>query len=112
MKTKLLALLMGTSLVLAACAGGDEAGDDKEPATNGGGDTATVNAEEIFQKSCVSCHGQNLEGGAGPKLSDVGSRLSKEEIETVIAEGRGAMPKGLLQGEEASAVAEWLAAKK
>ena len=103
MKKKLLALLMGTSLALAACGGGgDEAGGDK----------AGADPEKLFNQKCSSCHGGNLEGGVGPKLSDVGSRLSQEEIESVIANGQGAMPPKLLEGDDASAVAEWLANKK
>jgi cytochrome c551 len=104
LKKKLLALLMGTSLALAACGGGgDEAG---------GGDTAGADPEKLYNQKCSSCHGGNLEGGVGPKLSDVGSRLSQEEIESVIANGQGSMPPKLLEGEDASAVAEWLANKK
>lgn len=105
MKKKLLALLMGTSLALAACGGGG--GDEA-----GGGDTAGADPEKLYNQKCSSCHGGDLEGGVGPKLSDIGSRLSQEEIESVIANGQGSMPKELLAGEEASAVAEWLANKK
>lgn len=116
MKKKLLALMMGSSLVLAACGGGgNDAADDKEPATNGGGETSTASAgdaEKLYQQNCLSCHGSNLEGGVGPALDKIGGKLSKEEIETTIAEGKGAMPPGILKGEEASQVAEWLAAKK
>ncbi|WP_102264364.1 cytochrome c551 [Mesobacillus jeotgali] len=104
MKKKLLALLMGTSLALAACGGGgDEAG---------GGDTAGADPEKLYNQKCSSCHGGDLEGGVGPKLSDVGSRLSQEDIESVIANGQGSMPPKLLEGDDASAVAEWLANKK
>ncbi|WHX40207.1 cytochrome c [Mesobacillus sp. AQ2] len=103
MKKKLLALLMGTSLALAACGGGgDEAGGDK----------AGADPEKLFNQKCSSCHGGNLEGGVGPKLSDVGSRLSQDEIESTIANGKGSMPPKLLEGDDASAVAEWLANKK
>ncbi|MHC0037851.1 cytochrome c551 [Pseudoneobacillus sp. C159] len=102
MKKKFLALLMGTGLVLAACGGG---GDDK--ATGG-----TVDAEKITAQKCSTCHGNNLEGGGAPKISDVGSRLSKDEIENIILNGRGGMPGGIIKGEEASAVAEWLSNKK
>jgi cytochrome c551 len=113
-KKKLLALLMGTSLVLAACGGGDDAANEKT--TNaGGGETTTADggdAQKFFNQKCSSCHGQNLEGGAGPALNKIGSKLSKEDIEKIIADGQGGMPKGLLQGEEASSVAEWLAGKK
>jgi cytochrome c551 len=102
-KKKLLALLMGTGLVLAACGGG---GDDQAT----GGDT--VDAEKITAQKCSTCHGQNLEGAGAPKISDVGSRYSKEEIENIILNGKGGMPAGIIKGEEASAVAEWLASKK
>jgi cytochrome c551 len=101
-KKKFLALLMGTGLVLAACGGG---GDDEAT-----GDT--VDAEKIAAQKCSTCHGENLEGGGGPKISDVGSRYSKEEIEEIILNGKGGMPAGIIKGEEASAVAEWLASKK
>lgn len=104
MKKKLLALLMGTALLLAACGGGDDAADTP---TAGGGD-----AEKLYGQKCSSCHGGNLEGGVGPKLSAIGSKYSKEDIEKIIAEGKGSMPKGLLEGADASAVASWLAEKQ
>jgi cytochrome c551 len=108
MKKKLIALLMGTSLVLAACGGG---GGDK--ATK---DTASgPDPEKLFQQKCSSCHGTDLKGGGGgtfPDLTQVGSRLSKDEIQTIIIDGRNAMPKGQLTGDDATAVAGWLAEKK
>lgn len=103
MKKKLLALLMGTSLVLAACGGGED---------EAGGDKAGADPEKLFNQKCSSCHGGNLEGGVGPKLSDVGTRLSQEDIEGIIANGKGSMPAKLLEGGDATAVAEWLANKK
>ncbi|MFC3886554.1 cytochrome c551 [Bacillus songklensis] len=109
MKKKWMALLIGTSLALAACGGGDSA----EEQTEGGGETASGgDAEKLFQQSCSSCHGQNLEGGMGPNLQQVGGKYSKEDIESIIQNGQGAMPKGVLKGEDASKVAEWLASKK
>jgi len=122
-KKKLLALLMGTSLVLAACGGGgDEAADNTDKTDTGtttteenAGDTSTASAgdaQKLFDQKCSSCHGANLEGAVGPNLTKVGSKYSKEDIEGIIANGQGAMPPGLLQGDEAAQVAEWLAAKK
>ncbi|RFU63929.1 cytochrome c551 [Peribacillus glennii] len=112
MKKKLLALLMGTSLLLAACGGGEEENADNDSANN---ETTTADAGDeakTYENKCSSCHGQNLEGGVGPDLTKVGSKHSKEDIEKIIANGQGQMPAGLLQGEEASQVAAWLAEKK
>ncbi|WP_338453355.1 cytochrome c [Niallia oryzisoli] len=111
MKGKLAALLVGTAIMLAACGGGEESSTSKsgEGATT---DTAVANGEKIFTQKCSSCHGQNLEGGVGPELTTVGSRLSQADIETLIKDGKGAMPPGLIEGADATAVAEWLAAKK
>ncbi|WP_285767844.1 cytochrome c551 [Peribacillus sp. SI8-4] len=113
MKMKWAALVLGTSLALAAC-GGNDGASDKEPAgennettTAGAGDAA-----RIYENKCSSCHAANLEGGVGPNLTKVGSKLTKADIEKVIANGQGAMPKGIIQGKEASMVAEWLAEHK
>lgn len=114
MNKKLLAIFIGSALVLTACGGENEATDKETSTTNEETTTANVDVEKKFQQKCSMCHGVNLNDGRGdvPDLTTVGSRLSKEEIEDVILNGRGAMPGGQLQGEEASAVAEWLATKK
>ncbi|WP_445613085.1 cytochrome c551 [Geobacillus sp. YF-1] len=109
MKWKWAALFLGVSLALAACGGGDNAGNNT--GSSGGGDTA-ASAEQIFKQNCASCHGQDLSGGAGPNLQKVGSKYSKDQIKDIIAKGRGIMPGRLIKGEEADKVAEWLAAKK
>lgn len=120
MKKQLMALFFGTTLVLSACGGGETT--DEEPAgvpvetpevdegSGDGGESSSVDAEQVVQQNCTSCHGQNLEGqGNFPPLNDVGSRLSEEEIRTIIDEGQGAMPPDIIEGEEADAVAAWLA---
>ncbi|MGG3210352.1 cytochrome c551 [Geobacillus stearothermophilus] len=110
MKWKLAAMFLGVSLALAACGGGgDNAGNNN--GNNGGGDTA-ASAEQIFKQNCASCHGQDLSGGVGPNLQKVGSKYSKEQIKEIIVNGRGAMPAGIIKGEDADKVAEWLASKK
>ncbi|QCR33634.1 cytochrome c551 [Lysinibacillus sp. SGAir0095] len=126
MKKAWLALVFGSALFLAACGGGDDEATDTNTGTEdtttedttGTGDTATGGAdagagEELVNANCISCHGGNLEGmGNTPSLADVGGRLSEEEIHDVIVNGRGGMPKGLLQGEDAEAAAAWLAQQK
>lgn len=110
MKAKLLAAIFGTVLVLGACGGGGSSDDDKGADT--GGDTAAVDVEKIVDQKCISCHGRTLEGGSGPALDKIGAELSEEEIHDVIINGQGTMPPNLIQGEEADAVAAWLAEKK
>lgn len=116
MNKKLLAALFGTVLMVSACGGG---GDEGEEATMtddeaGGEVTQASDAEKLLDKGgCITCHGGNLEGaGANPSLNDVGSRLSEEEILHVIQNGQGNMPPNLLEGTEAEVVAEWLAQQK
>lgn len=81
---------------------------------NGESNTEEVQTdpEAIYAGNCASCHATDLTGGMGPDLTAVGSKLSAEEIESVIINGQGSMPPGLVQGEEATVLAEWLSEKK
>lgn len=122
------------ALMLAACGGNDNDADTNTGNNDGGtteqtddgssdadqgsdegaADATSYDAEaaQSSYQSCAGCHGGNLEGGSGPKLSDVGSRLSKDEILDAIVNGRTGMPPGLLKGDEAENVAAWLADQK
>lgn len=111
----IISMLLIASLALVACGGGDDkATGNNTGNTNTGGSTASgnVDPEKIYAANCSNCHGADLNGGAGPKLSDVGSRLSKDEILSVIQNGKGFMGANIIVGEEADAVATWLSEKK
>ncbi|HHY72984.1 MAG TPA: cytochrome c [Bacillus bacterium] len=87
--------------------------DEKKQATQQEAAAPDANDPEgMVKASCASCHGQNLEGGVGPALADVGSRLSAGDIENIINNGQNAMPAGLVDAEKASAIAAWLAEQK
>ncbi|MWV47621.1 c-type cytochrome [Paenibacillus sp. HJL G12] len=75
---------------------------------------ATAAEATIKAQSCISCHGDQLQGGVGPNLQKIGSQLSAEEIYTIVTKGKGGMPsfKDKLKSEEIANVAQWLAAKK
>lgn len=114
-KTLLLIGLFVLALVLVACG--------NEPEDNGGNDAGSDEAqpeetedsgdgEEVYQESCASCHGDDLEGESGPALDTVGADMSKDEILDQIEEGGDGMPAELVEGDEADAVAEWLADKE
>jgi mono/diheme cytochrome c family protein len=74
----------------------------------------TVAAEAVYKQSCISCHGGNLEGGAGPALSKIGATLAEIKIVKQITNGGGIMPpfKATLKDTEIANLAKWLAAKK
>lgn len=83
--------------------GGEEVAEEGEVSTD---------PEGIFANSCASCHGQDLSGGVGPDLTNVGSNLSADEIHDIIMNGQGTMPGGLVGNEEATSLADWLAEMK
>ncbi|WP_066192931.1 MULTISPECIES: cytochrome c550 [Gracilibacillus] len=86
--------------------------DQQDKIANGGeegGETEEAQDPEALIQSCVGCHGGDLEGGTGPALQDVSSRLDQDQIrETIINGTDGGMPGGLVSDEEAEVLAEWL----
>ncbi|CAG9612193.1 Cytochrome c-551 [Bacillus rhizoplanae] len=109
MKKKLFMIVLGTSLALTLGACGKK--EEAKPSSPSQ-EASTDSAEKIFQKSCAGCHGNDLKGLSGPSLEKVGGKYGEEDIEKIIAKGRGVMPAGVIQGEDAKKVAEWLAEKK
>ncbi|MEQ6357532.1 cytochrome c551 [Lysinibacillus sp. M3] len=105
MKKAMLTLAIGSAIFLAACGGGKTA--------NEGSKTTAPDGETIAMKSCITCHGGELQGqGNAPKISDAGSRFSEAELLDIIENGKGSMPPGIVKGEDAKAVAKWLASQK
>lgn len=90
--------------------------------TKGTGGTETSaagpggNAEALYKKSCISCHGDQLQGRIGPgtDLTKVGGKKSRDEIVTQIAKGGNGMPgfSSSLSETDIGTLADWLAAKK
>lgn len=101
---------------LTACGGGnDETEKDNTTTEEQAGNEQTADAgdgDALFQQSCSSCHGADLKSGGAPDLDKIGSKYSKDEILGIIENGRGGMPGGILEGEDAAAVASWLSEKK
>ncbi|MED3624801.1 cytochrome c550 [Neobacillus thermocopriae] len=89
-------------------------GDSEELAKEqeGGGEEKTEVAaskpEDIYKQSCVGCHGDQYQGAVGPPLKGVGDKYSKEEIMEIVTKGKGTMPAGLVQQDQAAAMADWL----
>ncbi len=108
MKKLLLAFVTGGMLLTVAACGSDNNAGSK----NSGDAVSASTGEKLFKQSCSSCHGGQLEGGIGPALDNVGAKYSEKEIENIIHEGRGQMPSGVVEGNDAKSVAKWLATKK
>lgn len=86
--------------------------DKQKAATEQAAAPAANDPEGLFKASCASCHGQNLEGAVGPNLTQVGGRLSADQINTIINNGGATMPPGIVDAEKAKTIAAWLAEKK
>jgi mono/diheme cytochrome c family protein len=95
---------------------------DREPAEGG---TAPLRDEhasseleegkELFRQTCASCHtlaAANARGVTGPDLDGIGE-MTVERVTTAIrvgGTGQKRMPAGLLEGDDAKAVAEYISA--
>lgn len=54
---------------------------------------------KIYSKqTCVQCHGENLQGGAGPNLTKL--NVPVKTIETVARKGKGSMPPNQFKGSD------------
>lgn len=128
MKKWLLAIIFGTVLTLAACGGANNDDNAEEPPADDNateeqtdtGDTATEEGtvdtaagEEVYANNCAMCHGADLSGGAGPELTNVGSKYSADEIKDIVQNGKGQMqPQKQVTGEDLDNLANWLAEKQ
>jgi len=69
--------------------------------------------KELFMDTCASCHSlraANARGITGPSLDDIGAVNERRILEAIKNGGTGQnrMPKGLLDGENARAVAAYV----
>jgi mono/diheme cytochrome c family protein len=79
---------------------------------------AETNGRELFARNCSTCHtlaGSHAVGRVGPNLDELnGGNLKPAFVLDAIAKGRargnGQMPAGLLYGEDAQDVADYVAA--
>src|SRR5690625_442373 len=62
--------------------------------------------EALFENNCASCHGDDLSGGMGPDLTQIGNKHSADEIKEIILQGQGDMPAIDVEDEQAEARSE------
>ncbi|MBB6450358.1 mono/diheme cytochrome c family protein [Geomicrobium halophilum] len=111
---KSLLILGSIAFILGGCNG--QAGEEQEPVgdNNGGGNgaeednggetTEAGDGMELYEDNCLSCHGGDFEGGAGPALDGYDS----DEVMAAIEEGPGSMPADIVTGDDAEAVADYV----
>ena len=92
MTRRLAALAVGIVILAGACSP-----SSPEPPVGSDGQTDPVLSigREVYQSSCVQCHGGDGGGGRGPKLSDgvvVEAYPNIADEIAVVANGKGGMP--------------------
>jgi quinoprotein glucose dehydrogenase len=53
----------------------------------------------FYATKCQTCHGENMVGGVGPSLENVGHHMYYDEFQSIVTNGRGPMP-GLVHVDE------------
>lgn len=66
--------------------------------------------EELYQASCVVCHGSRATGGVGPKLAGNPILSNDQAFWKVVHEGRHVMPplKGVVTDQQIADIRAWL----
>jgi quinoprotein glucose dehydrogenase len=54
--------------------------------------TEVKKVKSFYVANCQTCHGENLKGGAGPSLENVGQRIFYDEFKSIVTNGSGQMP--------------------
>lgn len=105
----------GSGQVGDGAAAGADAGSGAAGGSDDGAGTTPValdpDARDSFSQTCGGCHtlaDAKTTGAVGPNLDTMD--LSADEIEAQIEHGGGGMPPNLLQGEDATKVAQYVAA--
>jgi cytochrome c551 len=107
-------LLSVLALAAAGCGGGSGGGggggNGGGGSGGGGGEQTAGDPAQVFDSACGSCHtlaAADTNGSFGPNLDDLGP--SSAEVLKAIEDGPGPMPSGLVKGDEAQAVADYVA---
>lgn len=98
---------------MAGCGG--EGGGDAAVEADLPGDADSRGGQLVASKGCLGCHQLAEAGnsGPGPDLTQIGSRLSAEEIEKVLVDPQPPMPSFAdLPEDDLAAIAEYLASLK
>src|SRR5699024_10082356 len=106
----IIAIVGVFAAIIILYVGVDQRKDIQQAEENGGAENGESmdEGEEDFQQSSATGQGADWSGGRGRDLTKVGSEMSKDDIHDIIENGKGDMPPGIVGGEDADIVAEWL----
>ena len=98
--------LTDTLSYLAALRKEGQTGNDSEPSSMGN----STRGEELYQASCVVCHGSRAMGGIGPRLAGNPVLASDQAFWKIVHEGRNVMPplKGVVTDQQLADIRAWL----
>ncbi len=77
--------------------------------------TLMISGAELYKQNCAACHGLNKKGNPPsiPSLSDIGKRMSEQDILNLLSKGRNGMPSfAHLPLEQRKAIVDFLLGKK
>jgi cytochrome c553 len=110
----LLYIVLGVAVPAVVIAGRGEAKGGTGPLRSEGLTSKEEEGKQLFIQSCKSCHtleAVQAHGVTGPSLDEL-APLDKQRVLNAIERGgtgSGRMPPGLLEGEDADAVATYVA---
>jgi len=110
----LLYLGLGIAVPAAVIASREESEGGVGPLRTERASTGDEEGKQLFIQTCKSCHtlaAVQARGVTGPNLDELGG-LDRQRVLNAIKKGgtgQGRMPAGLLQGEEAEQVAQYVA---
>jgi mono/diheme cytochrome c family protein len=111
----LIYLALGVAVPVLIIAGNEESEGGTPPLQHEEASADLEEGKELFRQTCTSCHtlaAANARGVTGPDLDDVGE-MTEERVLTAIkvgGTGQKRMPAGLLEGQDAEAVAKYVTA--
>ena len=106
---------LGIAVPAFVIAGREEAVGSRGALASSEPTTQVEEGKELFRETCASCHSlaaANARGITGPNLDELGDLPPDRVLNAIEVGGTGQdrMPAGLLEGENAQAVAEYVSA--
>jgi cytochrome c553 len=110
-----LYVALGVAVPALIIAGGDESEGGTPPLQHEDASAELEEGKELFRQTCTSCHtlaAANARGVTGPDLDAIGEMTEKRVLTAIKVGGTGQkrMPAGLLEDEDAEAVAKYVTA--